>query len=343
MPVPTRTVTAENLHTFCSQILQAVRVCKPDADTTATIQVEADLRGVHSHGTRAISRYTRQILNGKVNPEANPHILKEGGAYVHIDGDNGLGQAVSHFAAEKAIEKARTSGIGMAAVRNSTHFGAAAYYAQMATEQNLVGFSTTGGRKLSGNMAAFGSIEPVISNHPLAFAVPAGNEPPIVLDMATGVAAAGKISMAQTRGEKIPLDWALTQDGQPTDDPKEARIVQPLGPKGSGLSIIMNCIGGILTGAGFSDTAPFGHLIIAIDVATFADLDTFKQEIDTRIESIRNAKPAPGIDRVYYPGEQEALLKTERLEQGIPMLEPHLQDLEAIAAELSVTPPWEST
>ncbi len=340
MSAPVRTVSADDLKSFCARILRAAGVPETDADITARIQVEADLRGVHSHGTRGIVGYTRQILDGRINPAAKLRTLAEGGAYLHIDGGNGLGQVVSHHAMQQAIHKAAGAGVGIAAVCNSNHYGAAAYYATMAAETGMVGFNTTGGRRLRGNMAPFGSIEPVLGNFPLAYAVPAGKERPIVLDMATGVVAAGKIGMAQARGEKIPSGWGLTEAGEPTDDPAQAHIVVPMGPKGSGLSIVMNCIGGILTGAGFPDTDRSGHLFIALNVATFADPETFKAEVDARIESIRSARPAPGIDRVYYPGEPEWIAREERLASGIPMLEAHLRELKTLGTRLGVLSPW---
>ncbi len=326
----TRTITKDDLEALCVSILTRRGVTEGDAQTTARTQVHADLRGVHSHGARGIVGYVQQLESGTINPTPDIQVIAEGAAFVHLDGDCGLGQVTSNNAMTWAIEKAKQSGIGFALVRNSNHYGAAAYYAIRAAEADTVGFNCTGGRRLSGNMAAFGSIEPVIGNYPLAYGIPAGNERPVVLDMATGVVAAGKVGMALARGESIPEGWALTSEGLPTTDPAEASIIVPLGPKGSGLSIVMNMIGGILGGAGFPDRDRFGHFFIAIDVAAFGDSEAFKAEIDERIASIRGAKPAPGVDRVYYPGEPEWLTYESYLTDGIPMLATHLADLEAL-------------
>ncbi len=333
----TRTVSHTTLNAFCVDLLKAADVPESDARITARVQVEADLRGVHSHGARAIAGYIRQILKGEINPKAQPRVLREGAAYVHIDADNALGQVAAYKAMKRAIHRAEGAGIGMAAVRNTNHYGAAAYYANMAAEAGMVGFNTTGGRKNRGNMAPYGSIEPAIGNAPFAYGVPAGRERPIILDMATGVVAAGKIGIARDRGQKIPLGWALDAAGQPTDDPEEARIVVPLGPKGSGLAIVMQCIGGILAGAAFPDVEKFGYLFIAIDVSTFADPESFRTEVDARIQTVREAKPASGVDRVYYPGEPEWITRERYLEYGIPMLLPHVTDLESVAAQLGVS------
>ncbi len=333
----TRTVSHTALNAFCVDLLKAAGVPESDAGITARIQVEADLRGVHSHGARGIAGYIRQILRGEINPNAQPRVLSEGAAYVHMDADNALGQVAAYKAMQRAIQKAEGAGIGMAAVRNTNHYGAAAYYVNMAVEAGMVGFNTTGGRKNRGNMAPYGSIEPAIGNAPFAYGIPAGRERPIILDMATGVVAAGKIGIARDRGEKIPLGWALDAAGQPTDDPREAHIVVPLGPKGSGLAIVMQCIGGILAGAAFPDVEKFGYLFIAINVSTFADPESFTTEVDTRIQTIREARPATGVDRVYYPGEPEWIARERNLENGIPMLLPHVTDLESVATELGVS------
>ena len=311
-----------------------------DADTTAQIQTEADLRGVHTHGTFGIAGYIRQIQNGEVNPVADLRTVREGSAYLHIDGDNGLGQVVAHHTMERVIRKASETGVAFGAAFNSNHYGASGYYANMAAEVDMVGFNTSGARKEKGNMAAFGSIEAVIGNAPFAYGVPAGSERPIILDMATGVVAAGKIGLARMRGEKIPIGWGITKDGEPTDDPAEAHTVVPLGPKGSGLAIIMHCIGGMLTGAGLEDVEKCGHLFIAIDIKTFSDPDLFKSEVETKLNTIRNAKRAPGVDRIYYPGEPEWLKRDQYLADGIPMFEGHLKEMESLANELNVSTPW---
>ena len=310
---------------------QGCRYLKSDADTTARIQVDADLRGVHSHGTRAIIGYTKQILNSRINPCPKIHTLREGGAFLKTDGDNGLGQVTAYKAMKQTIQKAVHSGICITTVYNTNHFGTAAYYAKMAAEANMVGFSTSGRRKLHGNMAPFGSIEPVLGNNPFAYAIPTGNDGPIVLDMATGVVAAGKIEIAKTRGEKIPFGWAITESGDPTDDPEEAKIILPLGGyRGPALSIIMDCIGGILSGAGLSQKDQSSNFLLAINIATFVDLKIFKSEIDTKLRSIRNALPAPGVKRIFTPGELELIAYEERLVHGIPMLNTNLQKLELL-------------
>jgi LDH2 family malate/lactate/ureidoglycolate dehydrogenase len=334
-----RTISHTDLEEASTNLLQASGVPEVDAKTTARIQVEADLKGVHTHGTFAIVGYIRQIQKGEVNPVANLRTVREGGAYIHVDGDNGLGQVVAHSVMARVIEKAKNAGVAFGAAFNSNHYGASGYYANMAAQADMVGFNTSGARKQMGNMAAFGSIDAVIGNAPFAYGVPAGTENPIILDMATGVVAAGKIGLAKMKGERIPIGWGITEDGEPTDDPALAKTVVPLGPKGSGLSIIMHCIGGMLTGAGLEDIEKFGHLFIAIDIKTFSDPDVFKSEVAAKLNTIRNARRAPGVDRIYYPGEPEWIKREQYVVDGIPMFEGHITEMENLAEELGVPIP----
>jgi ureidoglycolate dehydrogenase (NAD+) len=331
----TRIISKSDLTDLCVRLLTLSGVPPDDARICAEVQVEADLRGVHSHGTRAIVGYIRQIQAGEINPTPEIVTVRERPAFAHIDGDTGLGQVVAHRSNIIAIEKAKTSGIGLVLARNSNHYGAAAYYASMSAKTDVIGFNCTGSRKLSGNMAAFGSIDPILGNNPLAYGIPAGTNHPIILDMATGVVAAGKVGLARTRGESIPEGWAITAEGNPTTDPKEASIILPLGPKGSGLSLVMNVLGGILSGLEIEDRERFGHAFIAVDISAFCDIERFKSEIDERIETFRSARPAAGHEKVYYPGEIEWIAYDQRSQSGIPMLSEHLDGLESLHQELS--------
>jgi LDH2 family malate/lactate/ureidoglycolate dehydrogenase len=235
-------------------------------------------------------------------------------------------------------------------VENSNHYGAAAFYPLMAAAEGMIGLTTTnGGGK---NMAAYGGAEPIVGNSPLAFAAPAGDEPPIVLDMATGVVAAGKIGVAAMRGERIPLGWGLTAEGEPTDDPSRATIVLPLGPKGYGLAMMMDVLSGPLHGAVMSvNTRPVpgrglerpsgcGHFFLALDVAAFTDLDAFRREIDEASRAVRRSRRQRGVERVYLPGEIEWRSRAERLERGIPLHPVHAGELAEVAGELGAEVPW---
>ena len=218
-------VNAEALQTLCSHLYQKVGVAQSDADTVADMQVLMDLRGVHSHATRAVPRYVRGIINNDINPTPALQTLEDNPASVLLDGDRGLGHLVGVRAMNLAIEKAKSASIGVAIVRNSNHFGAASSHAMRAAEHDMIGFATTNG--LGVNVAVFGARSTSIGNNALSFAIPAGEEPPIVLDMACGAAAAGRIGTASLYQEKIPLGWGLDADGNETDDPRKVAAILP--------------------------------------------------------------------------------------------------------------------
>ena len=341
-------VSAEELTAYVARLFERAGIPAGDALLTATTLVEADLRGVMSHGTRAVPGYLKRIRHGGINPDPAIAVLREGPAYVQLGGDNGIGQVVAHRAMQHAIACARRTGVGMVGVRDSNHFGAAAYWAMMASSEGMIGFATTNGPGV--NMAAYNGAEATIGNNPLAFAVPAGQEPPIVLDMACGVVAAGKIAVAAMRGEPIPLGWGLTAHGEPTTDPNAATIVLPFGAKGFGLSVIMDVLSGPLQGTpagtnkrgsrGASDPGNTGHAFLAIDVAAMIDPRQFRDAVDAQIRAIRASRAQPGVERVYLPGEIEWLCKEERLRNGIPLHHAQLDALAHEGKELGVKAPW---
>lgn len=337
-------VAAGALRGFSSLLFQKCGVPPSDADLAAETLVESDLRGVHSHGTRAQPGYLQRLRSGSANPRPDIRVLDEGPAYVLVEGDEGLGQVVAHRAMSLAIRKARLSGMAAASVRNSNHYGAAAYYATMAAKEGMIGFATTNGPGV--NMAPFGGAAPMVGNSPLAYAIPAGEEPPIVLDMATGWAAAGKIGVARMRGEKIPLGWGMTEDGQDTEDPGKVAIVLPMGPKGYGLALAMDILSGPLSGGLASCHKPGhphpdqGHFFWVLDIGRFTPLAQFRAEIDRQVRTIRATKPRRGTDRVYLPGEIEWNHHQERLRTGIPLHPIHLSELEKAASDLGVEPFW---
>ena len=205
-------VQPEPLHEFAIALYQKAGVSQEHAKLMADLQVETDLRSVHSHGTRMIPWYVRSILDGAMNPNPDIRVVQEGPGFAVIDGDNGLGHPPSALAMQMAIEKARSTGIAAAGVRNAGHFGAAACYTMMAVEAKMIGFSTTntGGP----SVAAPGAAEPVVTNNPLSYGIPAGEERPIVLDMACGSSAWGKVRTLQMYGIPIPPGWLLTTDGK---------------------------------------------------------------------------------------------------------------------------------
>lgn len=338
----------EELRCFCAELMKAVGVPAADAELTATVQVEADLRGVYSHGSRAVPRYVRSIQHGSTNTQPQITATREGPAYALLDGDHGLGQVVAVRAMELAVQKARTAAIAAVGVQRSSHFGAAAFYSVMAAEAGMVGFSTsTGG---GSNHAAYGGTTPILGNHPISYAIPAGQERPIVLDMATGASAHGKIALARMAGELLPPGCFMTREGLDTRDPELAAIALPSGgPKGYGLALAMDILAGVMLGDVASchrnrrepDTPiESGHMFMAMNIESFRPLEEFEAEVDRQIGTIRASRTRPGFERVYLPGELEWLKKEEQLEKGVSLPVEVLSELEVMGEELGVKTCW---
>ncbi|PYV87012.1 MAG: lactate dehydrogenase [Acidobacteria bacterium] len=329
---------AEPLRRFCAAALQRVGVSAEDAATVADTLVEADLRGVHSHGVWWLTRYTRRLRHGGLNPKPNLKVAHETPAMLLLDADRAMGQIAAVAAMRHAIRKAKFSGASVVGVRNSNHFGAAAYYALMAPQENQIGFATTDAEP---TMASWGGTHAVVGNNPLAFAVPTGRNFTLVLDMAQSVVAWGKIFLAAQRGEKIPSSWAFNAAGEPTEDPQEAMagLLMPVGGyKGYGLALVMEILSGVLTGAAFGLSIPpmadetasqgHGHFFMALDIAQFMPLTEFQERMDVLIAQQREVPLAKGVERIYLPGEIEHFKREQRLKTGIP-LEPYV--IEALA------------
>jgi len=337
-------VQANALREFTSALYQKVGVPKEDADAVANLEVETDLRGVYSHGTRAMPRYVHGIRSGNLKARPDIQIVREGASFALLDGDRGLGYMAGMKAMNLAINKAKATGIAAIGVRNSEHFGAAACYSMMALEHGMIGFATTntGGTTI----VAPGGITPVIANNPLSYAIPTKDEPPIVLDMACGISAWGRIGTMSMYGQKIPDGWLLTADGKPTNDPAVGKFMLPAaGPKGYGLAVVMGALAGPLVG-GLTACLKKGdelseHFFYALNVESFVPLDEFTRTMDETIRTIRASKTAEGVERVYLPGEIEWLNRQKCLREGIPIHKNHLESLANLAKELNVEVFWE--
>ena len=345
-------VNSADLQEVCSQIYQKAGVAKSNADAIAQMQVLMDLRGVHSHATRPLPGYVRGVIAGSINPTPQIKVLEDNPASVLLDGDHGLGHLVSFHAMNMAIEKAKIASIGMVVVRNSNHFGAASSHAMRALDHDMIGFATTNGP--GANMAVFGAMSPSVGNNAFSYAIPAGEEPPIVLDMACGAVAAGRIGTARMYNEKIPLGWGLDENGEETDDPSKVAVILPAaGPKGSALAVIMDVLCGPLSGGltgiikmsnpgdAPSEERGTAHFFLAVNIGSFTAVEAFKETVDCQTRLTRQAKPRKGFDRVALPGEIEWELTQERRVNGIPVHTSQLQTLEELANELGVPVPWQ--
>lgn len=330
----THYVDSDRLRGFATEALAKAGVAQQDAAIVADTMVEADLRGIDTHGMVRLAPYIRMISEGNMNPRPNLSIIKETPVTALIDADDGIGNLVSVKAAEIAIRKARDSGVGLVGVKNSTHNCMLAYYPMMALKYDMIGLMTTNAPP---QIPAYGGITNVLSTNPYAAAIPAGEELPVVVDMATTVVAGGKVRLYANLDKKIPPGWGMDRHGQPTDDPKEVLehgfLAWLGGAKGYALAVLANILAGVLTGGPFSPETfgPYssaeygsqlfreGHFIMVLRVDNFMPIDEFKGRMDAMIREFRASQPSEGFNRVMLPGEPEFEQKEQRLKTGIPL------------------------
>jgi LDH2 family malate/lactate/ureidoglycolate dehydrogenase len=343
-------VLPDALLRFCCGCLEKSGLAGSAAQITAENLVFANLRGVDSHGVIRLKVYVDRLQAGGFKAGAQPRVVAEDGSTALLDGEGGMGQVTGMAAMELALAKAEQNGIGWVTVRNSNHFGAAAFYALRAVDRGLIGFAAT---NAGPTMAPSGGREARLGNNAFAITIPAHPHPPLVLDMATGAVAWGKIFVAQQKKQKIPTTWALDRHGVPTDDPEAAArggLIQPMaGYKGYGLSLVLDIITGVLSGGAFStgvrtlyreleSPAGIAHTCAALRVDRFIPLPIFQQRIGEMVELLRSCPTAPGAERVYVPGELEHATAQLRRAEGIPIHRVLLDELNALAAELGVAP-----
>lgn len=311
-----KAVSAEQLSAFVAQLFVAAGVTDQAAMSVARGLIEADLEGLSSHGVMLVDMYIERLRKGSVSRQEQASIVSERDGAVVLDAGHALGQLTGAQAMNIAIAKAQQHTAGIVSVRHGFHFGAAGRYALMAAEQNCIGIAMCNTRPL---MPAPGGAERVVGNNPLAIAVPTDGPIPIVLDMATSEAAMGKIRMAEKAGQAIPPTWAVTGNGSPTTSPTDAisgMLLPSGGPKGFGLSFLIDLMCGLLSGGAFGSavrplygdfSVPYdcSHLFIAIDVAHFCDVVWFRQQAASAAERIRSGRRAPGVEQLFTPGEPE--------------------------------------
>lgn len=339
-------VDATQLQTLVQTIFVNCGMTATDAALLADSLVFADLSGVHSHGVLRVPEYVKKLTVGGVNPQGRPFVARDSGACLVVDGGNSMGQIGAHFAMQRVIERATTTGIAAAAIRGSNHCGAMAYFARMALDQDMIGLATTNALP---TMAPWGGAERILGINPVAFAIPAGAELPIVYDAAFSGSAHGKIRVYQQKGLAIPEGWALDREGRPTTDPAVALdgLLAPIGGfKGAGLALIMGILSSMLSGAAYGtelgsiEAGPKpgedGHFVAAIRVGAFEEVDRFKTRVDQAIQQLHNVKLAPGFARTYAPGEVEFHNRTNYQQQGIPLNAVTLADLRRTAEQMGI-------
>ncbi len=347
-PPAERRFHASDLEAFVARALTAVGLPMSDAQQVARLMVLADLRGADGHGIFRLPQYVRRIKAGGLNVRPNIRVVQETEAMALVDGDNGMGHLVMRFAAQTAIDKAERAGVGWVGVRQGNHSGPAALYAMMPLEREMIGIYIAVGN--ANHLPPWGGVELLLSTNPIACAIPALQELPIVLDMATTVAAYGKVKIKAQRGEPLPEGWMIDALGRSLTDSKRAEegFLLPIGGyKGYGLALIFGLLAGTLNGAAFGrnvidfnkdDRTPTntGQVIVALDIARFSPVESFKRSVDQIIREMRNSKKMPGVERIQVPGEQSHATWRERSAAGVPMNDTLFKDLQRLAINLGI-------
>jgi LDH2 family malate/lactate/ureidoglycolate dehydrogenase len=320
-----------------------------EAAITADVLIDADLRGLETHGSRRIPDYLKAAKRKLLQPANKPFVEWQKKAVSLVDGNNGWGQPSVVMAVHEVIKNAGLHGVGAAGVKNTNHIGTCAYYARLLAQKGLIGFVTT---NTAPNLPPWGGSEAILGTNPICFSAPAPDGKIIVLDMATTVVAKGKIMLAAEKGETIPAGWALDKNGRSTTDPRavmEGGLMLPLGgPKGSGLALFTDIFCGVLSGANFGKnvhtmlgtntiTAGVGAFVWAIEIDLFGEAD-FYSRMAALISMVTGATLAEGFDKIFLPGEIEDDKARDRLVNGIPISEPLLNNLNQLALELDVPP-----
>lgn len=336
-------LSAEALLRLVQEILLRHGVPEEDAAVTADCLVWANLHGIDTHGVIRLKVYVDRIREGGNNPRPHLRVVQETPVAAVLDGDNALGPVGGVRAMRLAMEKAAAAGVGLVALRNSNHYGAAAYYATMALERDMIGFSAT---NVLPSMPPTGGREARVGNNPLALAFPAAEEPPVVLDMATSRSSWGVLFAAAQAGRPLPEGCFLDAAGQPTVDPQAVLAGGALLPiadyKGYGLALCLGLLTGLLSDGSFDADLPHPYKFLdqpgrnaffmgALRIDQFLPPERFKARVDEVVRLLRNTPRAPGVERIYLPGEKEWEAAQERQRTGIPLPPAMVEELRTLA------------
>ena len=351
----------DQLFDFAKQVFLKIGCNEEDADLATRVLLSADIRGVDSHGIARLSGYVRLWEAKRVNAAPHMKILHETPSTATVDGDSGLGLVVAPRAMRIAIEKARQVGTGWVSVQNSNHFGIAGYHSMMALEEDMIGISMTNASPL---VAPTFSIERLLGTNPICVAIPAGEQPSFVADLATTTAANGKLEILQRKNGVAPLGWIQDKTGKASTDPHELKVggaLLPLGGdrergshKGYALGAIVDIFSAVLSGANYGPWVPpfpayvpmptdmpgkgIGHFLGAMRIDAFRPASEFKRHMDQWIERFRTAKTADHFERVIIPGDPEREMEEKRRKEGIPLLGPVVNDLQYLAEKFHINP-----
>ncbi len=341
-------VDGETLKRFSQEVFVRVGFTDEGAELQADVLVWANLRGVDSHGVLRIPWYVELVDKGYMKPKPNIRVEKETPATLLFDADHAPGPVVTVPAMRRAIDKAKQVGIGWAVIRNTLHQGAMGYYSLMAAKEGMAGIAIVCNPP---NMAPHGARAVGVHNSPIAICVPGNRQRPLMLDMATSVAARGKLDLAVDKGASIPLGWALDKDGKPCTDPNLAAILLPAGGyKGSGMALMFECLSSLMVGNPLLEPAlqkkpgatihRQNSVVAAINIGTFTDVEAYKGHVDAVVDGLKALPPAEGVMEVLVPGEPEDRVHEERSKHGIPLPDGTVRNLKKVAERFKVRMPF---
>lgn len=335
---------------FISKALQSAQVPQADANLVAELMVKSDLAGADGHGIFRLPAYLKRIRAGGINLSPNIHVEREQGATALINGDNALGHLVMNKAVDLAIEKVKQHSVCWVGSHFGNHSGAASVYVRKLAEQGYIGIYMAVGN--ANHMAPWGGIDLLLSTNPIAIAVPAGDHPIVLLDIATTVAAYGKVKVAAQKGEPIPEGWMIDRQGMPITDPQkssEGSLLPIGGYKGYGLAVMIGLLAGALNNAAVGKgTIDFnahhdlitntGQTIIAVDPSAFGDKEAFIERVIALVNDLKSSSTLPGVNEIRVPGDGAAKVMAERMRLGIPVAPELLEALNVCAKECGITP-----
>jgi L-2-hydroxycarboxylate dehydrogenase (NAD+) len=345
-----RTPTAAVV-SFITDAMMKANVPAADAAKIAELMLEADLIGADAHGVFRLPQYIQRLKLGSTNARPNIKVNRTAPATALVEGDNGMGHLVVSKCAELAIDMAKENGVAWVGCNMSGHAGAAGVYAALPLKHDMIGIYSAVAN--ANHMPLAGGAEPLLGTNPLAMAIPAGEEPPLVLDIATSIVSYGTIKNHRMLNQPLHDDWMIDpKTGEAITDPQKsgnALLLPMAGYKGAGLALMFGMLAGTLNGALFGrDCIDFnadpatptntGQFVLALDPSRFQKLETFKAEVDRHIRSLRNSKPLPGNDPVRLPGDARAKRIADRKANGLPLPAELLVQLDKLAAELSIKP-----
>jgi uncharacterized oxidoreductase len=343
----TRQIRHEDLLRFLAEAISALGSPRAHAEAVAAHLAGANLCGHDSHGLIRLKQYRDHVREGRIDPAAEPRVIRDLPATALLDGNRAWGQVAAGRAMETAVEKARRHGVAAVSVRGAYHIGRAGVYPLAAARRGLIAQLWTNGHGIA-RVAPWGGLDARLATNPIAIAVPTAGEP-VLVDITTSVVAEGKVRLARDAGKPIPEGWVLDAAGAPSKDPAAlyaGGTLLPLGGreghKGYGLSLIVDLLGGILSGAGagfMTREVGNGLFIQVTDPEAFGPRAEFLARVEEFLSYVRSSRPAPGVAAILLPGEPEARIEAERRRDGIPIPGPIWAEAAAVARELGVEPP----